>query len=35
VIPNSAAPVAKGWTAKDFKKAYNEIAKQDPRLRKL
>jgi hypothetical protein len=31
------APTAtvKHWNAKDFKKAYNEIASRDPRLKKL
>jgi hypothetical protein len=32
---NSALPMAKGWKAKDFKKAFNAIAKRDARLKKL
>jgi soluble cytochrome b562 len=32
---NSALPMAKGWKAKDFKKAFNEIAQRDVRLKKL
>jgi len=34
-IPNSAARVAKGWKAKDFKREFNKIAKGDPRLKAL
>jgi len=33
--PNSAPRIAKGWKAKDFKKAFNAIAERDPRLKKL
>jgi len=34
-IQNSEAHTAKGWKAGDFKKAFNEIAQQDPRLKEI
>ncbi len=34
-IPNSGAAPVKHWKAKDFKRAYNQIAKRDKRLKKL
>lgn len=34
-ISNSGSPVAKGWKAKDFKRAFNQIVKGDPRFKPL
>lgn len=34
-IANSGSPTVKHWKAKDFKRAFNRIAKHDKRLKKL
>jgi hypothetical protein len=34
-IPNSGSRIAKGWKAKDFKREFNKIVKDDPRFKTL
>jgi hypothetical protein len=34
-IPNSGSQIPKGWKAKDFKRAFNQIVKGDPRFQPL